>query len=62
MSDDEAVPEVFHSVAEDVPADGLDDIFHKFRPVGFDALPFLCGSYTFIGDAFPAELIDTRMQ
>lgn len=58
MSDDEAVPEGFHSVAEDVPADGLNDIFHKFRPVGFAALPFLCGSHSFISDGFPAELID----
>lgn len=33
MSDDKAVPEGFHGVAEDVPADGLNDIFHKFRPV-----------------------------
>lgn len=58
VSDDEAMPESFHSAAENVPADGLDDIFHEFRPVGFDALPFLCGSYTFIGDGFSAELID----
>ena len=58
VSDDEAVPESFHGVAEDIPADGLDDVFHEFRPVGFDALPFLCGSYTFIGDGFSAELID----
>ena len=58
VSDDEAVPESFHGAAENVTADGLDDIFHKFRPVGFDALPFLCGSYTFIGDGFTAELID----
>lgn len=54
MPDDEAVPEGLHGVAEDV----LNDVFHEFRPVGFDALPFLCGSYTFIGDGFPAELID----
>lgn len=58
VSDDETVPEGFHGVAEDIPADGLDDIFHEFRPVGFDALPFLCGSHTFIGDGFPTELID----
>lgn len=58
VSDYEAMPESFHGAAEDVPADGLDDIFHEFRPVGFDALPFLCGSYTFIGDGFTAELID----
>ena len=59
MSDDETVPESFHGVAEDIPADGLDDIFHKFRPVGFDELPFLCGTYAFIGDGFSAKLIDT---
>ena len=47
MSDDEAVPEGFHGVAEDIPADGLNDIFHKFRPVGFDTFPFLCGTYAF---------------
>ena len=58
VSDDEAVPESFHGVAEDIPADGLDDVFHEFRPVGFDALPFLCGTYAFIGDRFPTELID----
>ena len=58
MSDDEAVPEGFHSVAEDVPANGLNDIFHKFRPVGFAALPFLCGSHSFISDGFSTELID----
>lgn len=58
VPDNEAVPEGFHGVGEDIPADGLDDIFHKFRSVGFDVLPFLCGSYTFIGNEFPAELID----
>ena len=50
MSDDEAVPESFHGVAEDVSADGLHDVLHKLRTVGFDAFPFLCGSNAFIGD------------
>ena len=31
VSDDEAVPESFHGVAEDIAADGLDDIFHELR-------------------------------
>lgn len=57
MSDDEAMPEGFHSITEDVAADGLDDILHEFRPVGFNALPLLGGAYTFIGDGFSAELI-----
>lgn len=59
VPDDEAMPEGLHSIAEDVAADGLDDILHEFRPVGFNAFPFLCGADTFIGDGFSAELIDT---
>lgn len=31
MTDDEAVPESLHSIAEDVTADSLNDIFHEFR-------------------------------
>lgn len=42
VTDDEAVPESFHGVAKDVAADGLDDILHELRTVGFDAFPFLC--------------------
>lgn len=33
VSDDKAVLEGFHGIAEDVAADGLDDIFHKFECV-----------------------------
>lgn len=42
VSDDEGVLEGFHSIAEYVAADGLDDILHELRTVGFDAFPFLC--------------------
>ena len=42
VADDEAVPERFHSVTEDVAADGLDDVLYEFRTVRFDAFPFLC--------------------
>ena len=42
VTDDEAVPERFHSVTEDVAADGLDDVLYEFRTVRFDAFPFLC--------------------
>lgn len=59
VSDDEAMPESFHGVAEDVPADCLDDIFYEFRPVGFNAFPFLCGTHAFIGDRGIA--IDRKM-
>ena len=57
MTDDEAVPEGLHGVAEDVAADGLDDILHELWTVGFDTFPFLCGSNTFIGDGFSAILV-----
>ena len=42
VTDDEAVPESLHGVAEDVAADGLDDVLYEFRTVRFDAFPFLC--------------------
>lgn len=63
MSDDEAVAEGLHGIAEYVAADRLYDILHKLRTVGFDALPLLCGAYAFVGDGFPAELVfsDTRL-
>lgn len=60
VSDDEGVLEGFHSIAEYVAADGLDDILHELRTVGFDAFPFLCGSNTFISYGFAAELILTN--
>ena len=63
VPDDEAMPEGFHGIAEDVPTDGLHDILNELRTIGFDAFPFLCGSNTFISYGFAAELIltDTRL-
>lgn len=57
VSSDEAMPEGLHSIAEDIAADGLNDIFHEFRTVGFDAFSFLCRAHAFICDGFSAELI-----
>ncbi len=57
MPDDKAVPERLHRVAENIPADGLNDILHELRTVGFDAFPFFCRSNTFVGDGFTAVLI-----
>ena len=48
MPDDKAVAEGLHGIAEDVAADGLDDVLHELRTVGFDAFPFLCGTNTLI--------------
>ena len=57
VTDDEAVPESLHGIAEDVAADSLDDVLHELRTVGFDAFPFLCGANSFIGYRFAAILI-----
>lgn len=51
---DEVVPEVMHGVGQYVPGDGLDDVFHKFWAVGFDAVPFSFGIKAHVGDGcFP---------
>lgn len=42
---------------QDVAADGLNDVLHELRTVGFDAFPFLCGSDSFVGDGFAAILV-----
>lgn len=42
VTNDEEVSESLHGVTEDVAADGLNDVLHEFRTIGFDALPFLC--------------------
>ena len=57
VTDDEAVPERFHGVTEDVPADGLDDVLHELRTVGFDTFPLFCGANSFIGYRFAALLV-----
>lgn len=57
VPDDEAVPEGFHGVAENVAADCLDDVLHELRTVGFDAFSFLCGADSFVGDGFAAILV-----
>ena len=40
VTDDEAVSESFHGVTEDVAADGLDDVLHELRAIGFDAFGY----------------------
>ena len=49
MTDDEAVPESLHGIAEDVAADSLDDVLHELRTVGLNAFPLFCGANSFIG-------------
>ena len=48
VTNDEAVPESLHGVAEDVAADSLDDVLHELRTIGFDAFPLLCRTDSFV--------------
>ncbi len=63
MPDDKAVSECLHGIAENITADGLDDILHELWTVGFDAFPFLRGFYAFVGNGFAAILVfsDARL-
>lgn len=46
-----------HGIAEDIPADGLDDVFHEFWAITFQPFPLLRGSDAFIGDGFASESV-----
>ena len=41
MADEKTVGQRPQGIHENVPGNGLDDVFHKLRAVGFDALPLL---------------------
>lgn len=57
VTNNEAMPECLHGIAEDVTADSPYDVLHELRTLGFDAFPFLCGSDSFVGDGFAAILV-----
>ena len=57
MADDKTVGEGSHAVAENVSADGLDQVLNDFRAVTFDAGPVFCAVVPHVGDALTAELI-----
>ena len=57
VSDDLAEGKVLHGEAEEIPGDCLDDVFHEFGTVGFDAFPFFICAGSFVGDGFPAETV-----
>lgn len=63
MTDNEAMGEGVHGKTEKITGDRLHDVLHELGVVGLDALPFLCGSHTFIGYGFPAETVlpDSRL-
>jgi hypothetical protein len=57
VSNDEAVGESLHGIAEDVPADCLNDVLDKFGAIRFDALPGFCASDAIVADGFSAEAV-----
>jgi len=57
MGDDAEVPEVFHGEGENVPAQGLGQVFHELRAVGFLTGPALLRVQAQEGDALPAVLV-----
>lgn len=63
MGDDIHVPQRLNGIAENVTTDGLRDVFHEFRTVGFDSRPFLCRSQSHVGNRLTTELVlaDARL-
>lgn len=57
VPEDKAMWEGSYGIAEDVPADRLNDILNKLRTVWFDVFSFIGGTDTFIGDGFSAEFV-----
>lgn len=39
MTDDGTAPQGLHGIAEDIPADALDDVFHELRAVALQPVP-----------------------
>lgn len=57
MADNPAEGQIPHGKAQEIPGDGLDDVLHEFRTVGFYPFPFLRGADSLIGDGFSAETV-----
>lgn len=57
MTTDSIIPQRSHSVAENIPADRLNDVFYEFRTVAFNALPLLRCANSLVSDGLAAELI-----
>ena len=50
MADNGTASQRLHGIAEDVPADALNDVFHELRAVALQAFPFLRRADAFISD------------
>lgn len=59
MTADEAVREGFHCISENIPADRLNDVLHKFGTVAFDSRP-LAGIDALVGNRVRTKLVCTH--
>lgn len=57
VATDKPVRQHPHGVSQDIPTDGLDDVFHEFRAVRFDSAPFFLTVDAHVGNGLTAELI-----
>lgn len=60
MADNKTMGKRPYGVHEDISGNRLDDVLHKFRAIGLDALPLLCAADSLIGDGVSAEFVDTH--
>lgn len=62
MANDKAMGKGSDGIHQNIAADCLDNVFHKFRTVTFDSFPFLCRTNTFVSDRFTAKLVFTDLR
>jgi len=58
MTADEVILQVPHCVAQQIPGNGLDDVFHELRAVAFQTLPFLRRTDALIGYGQAAKSVE----
>lgn len=62
MPADKAVAQRPHGVTQDVPRDCLHNVFHEFRAVTFNPLPFFRRADALVGDGLTSEFILTDLR
>ena len=57
MGHNSAAPQRLHGVAKNVPANRLNNILAKFRPIAFQSFPFFRAADAHVRNRIAAELI-----
>ncbi len=60
MTDNKKVFQRLQGIGKNIPADSLNDVFHKLRTVTLNSAPFLSGIYAHIGDAVSTKLVNAH--